>query len=238
MTTAEAARAADCSVQQVRRLETLGAIPAAERLPNGHRRFTESHVSALIAYRRLASAIGPVAALDVLTSLKDRSPAEAATVLGGFAAGLDAERTRALAVRETLARLDAETDDTEADDTEPRRRDDGAETMTITQLGHALGVPASTLRFWEDEGLVSPDRVALGGTSARVYRTAAIRDARITAELRAAGYRIPAVREFLGALRAHGEVGETRAALDSRIEALSGRLLDLFRAAAAIIENP
>lgn len=228
MTTAEAARAADCSVQQVRRLETLGAIPAAERLPKGHRRFTENHVSALIAYRRLASAIGPVAALDVLTSLKDRSPADAATVLGGFAAGLDAERTRALAVRETLARLDAETDD---------RRDDGAETMTITELGHALGVPASTLRFWEDEGLVSPDRVALGGTSARVYRTAAIRDARITAELRAAGYRIPAVREFLDALRAHGEVGETRAALDSRIEALSGRLLDLFRAAAAIIES-
>ncbi|SIH08933.1 Cu(I)-responsive transcriptional regulator [Mycobacteroides abscessus subsp. abscessus] len=225
MTTAEAARAAGCSVQQVRRLETLGAIPAAERLANGHRRFTDDHVRALVAYRRLASAIGPVAALDTFISRPKRSPADTAAVLGGFAAGLDAERTRAVAVREMLVGLDAETDD-------------GAESMTMSQLTHALGVPASTLRFWEDEGLVSPDRVALGGTSARVYRTAAIRDARITAELRAAGYRIPAVRVFLDALRAHGEVGETRAALDSRIEALSRRLLDFFRAAAAIIESP
>lgn len=225
MTTAEAARAADCSVQQVRRLETLGAIPAAERQPNGYRVFTDDHVRALVAYRRLASAIGPVAALDTFISRPKRSPADTAAVLGGFAAGLDAERTRAVAVREMLVGLDAETDD-------------GAESMTMSQLTHALGVPASTLRFWEDEGLVSPDRVALGGTSARVYRTAAIRDARITAELRAAGYRIPAVREFLDALRAHGEVGETRAALDSRIEALSRRLLDFFRAAAAIIESP
>ncbi|MCT2357667.1 MerR family transcriptional regulator [Brevibacterium casei] len=225
MTTAEAARAADCSVQQVRRLETLGAIPAAERQPNGYRVFTDDHVRALVAYRRLASAIGPVAALDTFISRPKRSPADTAAVLGGFAAGLDAERTRAVAVREMLVGLDAETDD-------------GAESMTISQLTHALGVPASTLRFWEDEGLVSPDRVALGGTSARVYRTAAIREARITAELRAAGYRIPAVRVFLDALRAHGEVGETRAALDSRIEALSRRLLDFFRAAAAIIESP
>lgn len=174
MTTAEAARAAGCSVQQVRRLETLGAIPAAERLPNGHRRFTETHVRALIAYRRLASAIGPVAALDTFISRSERSPADTAAVLGGFAAGLDAERTRALAVREMLVGLDAETDD-------------GAESMTMSQLTHALGVPASTLRFWEDEGLVSPDRVARGATRARIYRPAAIREARITAELRAPG---------------------------------------------------
>ncbi|MBE4694105.1 MerR family transcriptional regulator [Brevibacterium casei] len=225
MTTAEAARAADCSVQQVRRLETLGAIPAAERQPNGYRVFTDDHVRALVAYRRLASAIGPVAALDTFISRPKRSPADTAAVLGGFAAGLDAERTRAVAVREMLVGLDAETDD-------------GAESMTMSQLTHALGVPASTLRFWEDEGLVSPDRVAHGATRARIYRPAAIREARITAELRAAGYRIPAVHEFLDALRVHGEVDQARAALESRIEALSRRLLDFFRAAAAIIESP
>ena len=35
--------------------------------------------------------------------------------------------------------------------------------MTITELAAALGVRASTLRFWEQEGLVSPDRVTRCG---------------------------------------------------------------------------
>lgn len=60
--------------------------------------------------------------------------------------------------------------------------------MSITELSVALGVRSSTLRFWEQQGLVTPNRTTRLGI--RSYSLAAIRDARIVAALRAGGYRI------------------------------------------------
>jgi DNA-binding transcriptional MerR regulator len=68
-TTAAAARIAGYSTQQVRDLERLGVFPAAERTPNGYRRYLECHIIALRAYRALVAAVGPVPARQLMPTL-------------------------------------------------------------------------------------------------------------------------------------------------------------------------
>jgi DNA-binding transcriptional MerR regulator len=223
--TAEVARASGYSVQQVRDLERLGVIPPASRARNGYRAFRRLHVRDLRAYRQVALAVGPVEARRVLRDIRSLPRPEAAALVGGLHARLTREREEALAARRALLAIRAE--------------EGGAETLTITELAAALGVRASTLRFWEQEGLLRPERVEVRAVSARRYPVAAVRDARIVAALRASGYRIPEVRRALDTVHGLADGPDPLVALDARLDALAARTLALLRAGgtlAAIIE--
>ncbi|WP_418063301.1 MerR family transcriptional regulator [Pimelobacter simplex] len=228
LTTAAAAAASGYSVQQVRDLEAQGVIAPAARAANGYRRFTADHVRDLHAYRELAAAVGPVEARRTLREVR-RLPAGAATELvGRLHAGLVAERERALAARAALTAIGAEP----GTDAPPVP----ADTMTITELAQALGVKASTLRFWEQAGLVAPERVATRAGTARRYPVPAVREARIAAALRAGGYRIPDVRRAIAAVRDLDDVSDSVAALDARLDAIAARALALLRAGTRLAE--
>lgn len=228
LTTAAVAAASGYSVQQVRDLEAQGVIAPAVRAANGYRRFGDDHVRDLHAYRELVAAVGPVAARRALQEVR-RLPAGAATELvGRLHAGLVAEREQALAARAALTAISAEP----ATDAPPVP----ADTLTITELARALGVKASTLRFWEQAGLFAPERVATRAGTARRYPVPAVREARITAALRAGGYRIPDVRRAIAAVRELDDVSDSVAALDARLDAIAGRVLALLRAGARLAE--
>jgi DNA-binding transcriptional MerR regulator len=228
MTTAAVAAAAGCSAQQVRDLERLGVIPPAVRAGNGYRRFAPVHLDALRAYRALAYAVGPVEARAAMRAIRQRPPDQGAALICGFHARLNEERAQALAARLALESIRAEA----RTDAEPADGD----SMTITELSQALGVRASTLRFWEKVGLVAPDRVGTPAGTARRYPLAAIREARITAALRAGGYRIPDVRTAITAVRDLDEVGGSLDALDARLAAVADRALALLRAGELLAE--
>ncbi len=108
--------------------------------------------------------------------------------------------------------------------------------MTITELSRALGVRTSTLRFWEKEGLVKPQRITNRTGSTRRYQLEAIREARITAALRAAGYRIPEVRRAVVAIRDLDDVNRSLEALDTRLDSITERSLSLLRAASTLAQ--
>lgn len=220
--TVDVARASGYSVQQVRDLERIGVIPPAERLENGYRAYASAHVRTLRAYRALATAVGPVEARRMLAELRTRSAEEAAAAIIAVHARLAAEREETLRARRALQAIRDE-----AGATEPERDDDA---MTITELAAALGVRTSTLRYWEQERLVSPERV----TSLRVrrYDLPAIREARVVAALRGAGYGIPAVREVVSAVRDLGDTAEADRALQGRLDRLAARAVALLRAGA------
>lgn len=228
MSTAAVAEASGYSVQQVRDLERRGVIPPAARAGNGYRRFSEAHVRALRAYRGLALAVGPVEARRAMRDIRRCSPEEGAALIGSLHTGLHHERERALAARRGLEAIQAEAET----DAEPV----AADAMTITELSQALGVRSSALRFWEGEGLVEPDRITTRAGTARRYGIAAIREARITAALRAGGYRVPDVRTAITAIREMGDVSCSLAALDARVEAIARRSLGLLRAGALLAE--
>jgi DNA-binding transcriptional MerR regulator len=222
MNTAAVAAASKYSAQQVRDLEALGVIPAAARSRNGYRRFSTEHVHALRAYRNLAHAVGPVEARRAMREIRLLPRDKGAALICGFHTRLNDERQQALAARFALESIRAEA----TTDGKPVEGD----SMTITELSHALGVRASTLRYWEKVGLVAPERVTTRAGTARRYTLTAIREARITAALRAGNYRIPEVQTTITAVRDLNEVSHSIAALDTRLEAIAQRALALLRA--------
>lgn len=102
--------------------------------------------------------------------------------------------------------------------------------MTITELAGALAVRPSALRFWEEEGLIAPERVT--SLRARRYGLVAIRAARIVAALRATGYGIPAVRDIMGSLQRPDGVGATERILQQRLDEIAAKTVALLRAGA------
>ncbi|MFE9233155.1 MerR family transcriptional regulator [Cellulosimicrobium funkei] len=239
--TSDVARATGWSVQQVRDLEALGVLPPAGRSPNGYRTFGDEHVLALRAYRGLATAVGPVVARAVLRDVRTLPLPDAAARVGALHVTLARERDEALVARRALLAIRAEggpTGETGPDEGGPSGNvpagaaGDEDDVLTITGLAAALGVRASTLRHWEREGLVAPERVATraGTHGARAYPPAAVREARITAALRSAGYPVPAVRETIAALRRLDDVAPTLAALDARLDAIARRTVALLAA--------
>lgn len=225
---AAVASATGYSTQQVRDLERLGVIRSAVRARNGYRQFAADHVRDLRAYRDLAYAVGPLEARRAMRSIRSLPAAPAAALVCSFHARLNQERDQALAAQEALRLIRAEstTDATAVD----------ADTMTITELSTALGVRASTLRFWEQMGLVKPERVRTRAGSARRYHLSAVRDARITVALRAAGYGIPDVQTVMAAVRDLHDVGDSLDALEVRLDTIAQRALALLRAAATLAE--
>ncbi|UFU08456.1 MerR family transcriptional regulator [Ruania halotolerans] len=231
LSTAQIADRAGCSVQQVRDLERLGVLPPADRAANGYRQFGARHVLALHAYGDLASAVGPVRARRVMSTLSSHALPEAVATIAALHLELVAARTEALMAQRALAA-------TQAASESPADADADADAMTITELAGALGVRASTLRFWEREDLLVPERVTR--RRARLYPPAAVRDARIVAALRAAGYRIPDVREAMVALHTAAAVGDPGAVLERRLQSLAEQMLALLRAGtdlAALLEH-
>jgi DNA-binding transcriptional MerR regulator len=228
LSTSQVSQACGYSVQQVRDLEAFGVIAPARRAGNGYRRFSQVHVRDLGAYRDLACAVGPVAARAAMRDIRALPPDQAAALVSSFHVGLNRQRDDALAARRALLaiRVEATTDAAPA----------AADTMTITELAEALGVRASTLRFWEKVGLVTPQRVTLAAGSARRYPVQAVREARITAALRAAGYGIPDVQRALAAVRQWRGIGESLAALDARVDAIGHQMLAMLRAGSVLCD--
>ncbi|MEU9171032.1 MerR family transcriptional regulator [Streptomyces sp. NPDC048420] len=219
MRTTDVARESGYSAQQVRDLERLGVIPPAVRSDNGYRSYTPLHVCALRAYRGLAGAVGPVEARRLLAELRTATVTEAASAVDEVHARLARERAEVLRAQRALQGIRAEEEDGRDDDF-----------MTITQLAEALGVRSSTLRFWEEEGLLRPERVTT--LRARRYGPAAIRAARVVVALRAGGYGIPAVREVMGALDGLDGLKDARRILRGRLDRIAARSVALLRAGA------
>ncbi len=225
LTTSYLAVVSGYSVQQIRDLEHLGVIPQATRRTNGYRQFGTIHVTGLRAYRNLAIAVGPAIARATMSELPTLNFDEAVAKI--------------VALHVTLARSRADTQaalhalnsivDEGTSDAAPDPRD----TMTITELSIALGVRSSTLRFWEQEGLIAPERGQHQAT--RRYPPNATTDARIVAALRAGGYRIPAIREVMTSLRvldkaSRANGADAQNALHERLHTIATQSEALLRA--------
>lgn len=226
VSTSRLASASGYSVQQIRDLERLAVIPPALRKANGYRRFGQEHLVALRAYRGLAVAVGPVAARIAMRELRASPYEEAVARIVALHVSLAAARDETLAALRALDAIDSE-----REQDAPALPDDA---LTITELSAAIGVRSSTLRFWEQQGLVAPERDAT--TGARRYPPDAARDARIVRALRAGGYRIRDVRVVLASLVGAGDPAEARRALQGRLQAIAAQSEALLRAGADLAD--
>ncbi|WP_460435445.1 MerR family transcriptional regulator, partial [Angustibacter speluncae] len=108
-----------------------------------------------------------------------------------------------------------------------------ADAMGTGELARALGVPASTLRHWDAEGLVAPDR---GPRGARTWTPAQVRTVRVVHQLRLAGHPVPAVRAVVPHLTGPTGWGEVTALLRGRGADLDRRSRSLLLASASLVE--
>ncbi|WP_447035105.1 TioE family transcriptional regulator [Streptomyces sp. DSM 118878] len=91
----------------------------------------------------------------------------------------------------------------------------------IGPLAESLGVQPATLRKWEHAGLVHPRRDPLTGY--RVYDDAAVRDARLTHQLRRGGYLLEQIAPLIAQVRAAGGLEPLEAMLSDWRGRLSTR---------------
>lgn len=218
--TIDVARQIGCSVQQVRNLERDGVLPPAQRSPSGYRRYSEAHVLCGVAYRRLTTGVGPVEARKLLRAARTE-PNRFLELLDEAHARLHAERRDLQLTRQAVESISTE-------QIAPPRPSDS---MTISELACALGVLPSTLRHWEAEALLTPQR---DHNSARSYPPTAVRDARIVHQLRLAGYPIPQLRVITTQLQHLKRPDSLDEALAERQHSLTLRSRAFLSAAATL----
>lgn len=226
MRTVDVARRAGYSVQQVRNLERDGVLPSATRTDTGYRIYGEIHLQSALAYRALAAGVGPIEAKKIVRAVHQLPISQVLALLDAAHAGLDAERTELRQARDAAKAISSE----------PIEDVRAADSMSVSELAAALGVRPSTLRHWDAENLVVPDRDPARET--RRYTPTHVRDARIVHQLRRAGYRIAPLRALMPELRRarrSEDVTSALAARDASIAARSKALLDAAAALSAVL---
>lgn len=222
MRTVDVARRAGYSVQQVRNLERDGVLPPATRTAAGYRIYGEIHLRSALAYRALAAGTGPIEAKKIVRAVHRSPVSQVLALLDAAHARLDTERTELRQAKEAARVISGEPiEDVRASDS-----------MSVSELAAALGVRPSTLRHWDAEDLVVPDRDPARGT--RRYTPGQVRNARIVHQLRRAGYRIAPLRALMPELRHARRLADVASALAARDAGITARSRALLDGAAAL----
>jgi DNA-binding transcriptional MerR regulator len=214
---------AGISVQQVRNYVELGILPPVERTASGYRIFTDHHARALAVARELADGHGWARTRAIMRSVHEGDLDTALAALDRSHAELDHERAE---IQKVLGAFETIVTSPHAGD--PIRRRD----IRIGDVARAIGVRTSSLRLWEQRGLLRPSRERTTGY--RVYDESELRSARVVALLRRGNYSFPIIQAVLDEMRTTGSPERVRAELAKREQELRGRSLRRLRASAAL----
>jgi DNA-binding transcriptional MerR regulator len=250
------AREHGLSTQAVRNYEDAGILPAAVRTPAGYRAYTPLHAQALRAFLALIPGHGHPMSTAIMRAVNDGADADAFGLIDeGHAQLLDDRRTlqaveRALRDLESTTR--SATSAAAAGSTRvaasgpspgpksgsvpgsmprgmsaPRTGD-----TFIGPLAAQLRLRPATLRTWERAGLVRPRRDPQTGY--RVYDEAAVRDVKLTHQLRRGGYLLEQIAPLIAQVRSAGGLEPLEAALRDWHGRLSDRGRAMLAGAAAL----
>jgi DNA-binding transcriptional MerR regulator len=188
--TAELARAAGISVQQVRNYEAWGILPAATRSASGYRQYTQRHLHALRTARTLMAGYGWEPARQLMAALHKGDEATVFAAVDARHAELDSQRRRA---EQTLRAL-RDVSGGRAD------HEELCDDIPIGAAARQLGVRPSALRYWEGLGLVAPLRDKTSGY--RRYNEEQLRQLEALMLMRHNGYAAPVIALVLAELAA------------------------------------
>ncbi len=210
------ARGHGLSTQAVRNYEEAGILPAAGRTPHGYRVYTPLHASALRAFLALLPGHGHRTATAIMRAVNEGAVDDAFRLVDESHAELLDDRRTLRAVERALHDLDPATVSETAVQT-----GSGPGVTFIGPLAGRLGIRPATLRKWERAGLVRPHRDPLTGY--RVYDEAAVRDARLTHQLRRGGHLLEQIAPLIAQVREAGGLEPLQDALCDWRSRLSAR---------------
>lgn len=192
------AREHGLSAQAVRNYEAAGILPPAERSPSGYRRYTLRHAQALRTFVALVPAHGHAPATAIMVAVNEARTDDALELIDRSHAQLLEDRRTLDAVEHAARELVATP---------------AAGPRTVGALARSLGIRPATLRRWEREGLLRPERDAAGY---RTFSSEDVRDARFVHQLRRGGYLLAEIAPVLAEVRSAGGTGALQAALAER----------------------
>jgi DNA-binding transcriptional MerR regulator len=216
------AREHGLSTQAVRNYEDAGILPAAVRTPTGYRAYTPLHAQALRAFLALIPGHGHSTAASIMRAVNDGDDADALGLVDESHAQLLDDRRTLQAVERALRDLRSTASAADAGSARmpaPRVGD-----TFIGPLAAQLRLRPATLRTWERAGLVRPRRDPQTGY--RVYDEAAVRDAKLTHQLRRGGYLLEQIAPLIAQVRSAGGLEP----LEATLRDWHGRLSDRGRA--------
>lgn len=210
------AREHGLSAQAVRNYDEAGILPPTERSETGYRRYTPLHAQALRTFLALRGGHGHQQAVEIMRASNRGDTESAYRLIDGAHVSLLAERDTRAEVAMALSSLSAT-----APITGPP--------LTVGELARRIGVHPATLRTWETQGILRPERDR--ATGYREYGLDCVRDAEIARQLRRGGYPLAQVAKFLDSLRDAGGAEALTAFLDSWQARLTARSRSLLAGA-------
>jgi DNA-binding transcriptional MerR regulator len=215
------AREHGLSAQAIRNYDDAGILPAAERSETGYRLYTPLHAQALRAFLALRAGHGHQQSMEIMRATNRGDTELAYRLIDAAHVALLTERDTRTEVASALGALSTTTP----------APDDGPP-LTVGELARRLGVHPATLRAWETEGILRPERDR--ATGYRQYGPDGVRDAEIARQLRRGGYLLRQVAQFLESLREAGGTDALSAFLDAWQERLTARSRNLLAGAAQL----
>jgi DNA-binding transcriptional MerR regulator len=209
------------SAQAIRNYDDAGILPTTTRSDTGYRRYTPRHAQALRAFLALRRGHGHQHATEIMRATNRGDTDSAYRLIDATHVALLAERSTRSEVAAALGTLSTTTP-------APVH----GPPLTVGELARRLGVHPATLRTWETEGILRPERDR--ATGYRAYGPDCVRDAEIARQLRRGGYPLSRVARFLESLREAGGADALTDFLDSWQSRLTTRSRNLLAGAAQL----
>ena len=216
--TRDLAAAVRLSVQQVRNYEAWGFLPPVERSPSGYRQYTPRHLEALRTARRMIRGYGWQPALASMQAVHRGDLDAALALVDAQHAAMDRKRSQ---VEQALAALRAVAEQPVA-----WMRVRNPQGVRVGDAARRVGVRVSALRYWEQQGLLSPARDQQ--SRYRLYDEQQMHRLQVIVLLREMDYDFDAIRQVLDEMAA--------GRLERALEAVERRSAEVSRASRAGIE--
>lgn len=142
------ARKLDIGTSALRHYEAWGIVPLPKRKPNGYRIYTEEHEAYFQCIRAMYPGFGMATVRKIMPMIQQREFTKALWEVNNIQAELYQKKQQATQAMEIL----------NPDKMESFLKKRNKKWYTIGEVAHEIEVPATTLRHWEKEGLILPNR--------------------------------------------------------------------------------
>ncbi|MCI1775798.1 MAG: MerR family DNA-binding transcriptional regulator [Paenibacillus lautus] len=185
------AKKLNVSTTTLRRYENLGLVPDVPRTSSNRRYYTPLHVQAFLALRSLVQGFDLPIAYEVMSLLKEGYVEQALWMINVQQYNIQVEKQRV----EEIMRLIHQTDFSKY------RNIQVTDEMKIGEVAVIAGVNPSTIRHWENEGLIRAKRNAENGY--RVFTSQELKKIIVLSSLRKTVFFIESMKQLLEALETH-----------------------------------
>lgn len=142
------ARKLGISTTTIRKYEEMGLIPPVSRSASGYRNYTEEHVAYLMCVRGMMPGFNLTITSRVLKAVMAQNIDTAYWIVNQAQADLRQEKMISEKIIKHLYYKEGL----------PRNRNQ--KMLTIHEISQETGIPASTIRYWDQVGLISAQRCA------------------------------------------------------------------------------